>query len=423
MADFGGFNTFNSGSAFQDMIRIQQEQMQRMNQAVGQRNAARHNVQLSPAQGQVSGQAGSVYIHDTFVPSGPLDLSTPSGETHGSLAAGAARGTGFRGRIVGTDRANAGIGRLDRQAMELQDRYSTPGRTREQTIADLRAYSGTRAGALLDQQTQYLNRLTASGANRSVANLSLGRSKASGTLDLYEQMMPALRLDRNENDPAFARANGMLQNVARAAGVDVSRLRSPDERVRNAERGRMTQFLINQVSQGMDQSPALASARRNYGTAVRNFEARNNSVVIAAGNEGQHLTDLREAHGGYRLSAPRDFSRNVLQNNDVTSVGATDDTGGRERRAAYTGNSPGIDIYADGGTGARGFDGREIDGTSFAAPRVAATMAELHRRNPNMSSAQIENLMRAQLSEQVRGSGETALDRETAARYLSGRTF
>jgi hypothetical protein len=421
LADFGFNSAFQS--QIQQMQLMQQMQQMRNQQMAVQGNAARQGVQLTGTEGPVPHQAGSLYLNDTFIPSSPLATLTTSGLTHGNIVAGAARGTGFHGPIVGSDRSSSGPGPLDRQTMAHQADYSTPGRTRAQTIADLKAYAGTSAASLLAQETGYLNRLTQSGANHSAANLSQGVSKSSTVMDLYKQMMPALRLNRDENSPEFARANGMMQNVARAAGLDESKLRSPDERVRNAERGRMTQFLINQVSQGMDSSPALATARRNYNTAVHNFEARQNSVVVSAGNEGTLFNDLREVHGNYRLSAPSDFSRNILQNNEVTSVGATELRNGQERRASYTSNSPGIDIYAAGGTGIRGRNGSEIDGTSFAAPQVAATMAELHRRNPNMGSAQIEALMKNQLTHQVSGSGETALDHGMTSRYLAGQTF
>jgi hypothetical protein len=407
------------------MIQAHMQQLQMMQQMQQMRagNSAAGEFVMTGTVGPVPQQPGTLYVNDTFIATSPQAILSPHGDTHGSLVTGAARNTGFQGTIVATDRIQHGPGSIDFQMMRHQANYSTPGRTPEQTIADLRAYAGTSGASLLQQEARYLNRLTESGVNRSAANLSQGRSKASTVVDLYQQMMPALALNRDENSPGFVPANAMMQNVARAAGLDESRLRSPDERVRSQERGRLTQFLIDQVSQGMNTDPTMNAARREYNSAVRNFEARHNSVVIAAGNEGTLFSDLREVHGDYRLRAPSDFSRNILQNNEVTSVGATEQRNGQERRAIYTSNSPGIDIYASGGTGVVGYNGSEVNGTSFAAPRVAATMAELHRRNPNMSSAQIENLMRAQLSGQIRGTAETVLEAESTSRFLAERTF
>lgn len=408
--------------AQQQALIMQQMQLQQMRLRMSQNGSAGQSggTEIQGTQGNLPNQAGTLYVNDTFTPWG---AEVP----HGTYVVGAARQQGFRGHIVGTNRSASGPGPVDRQAMAHETDLQTPGRSTRQTIADLRAWAGTNAASLLEQESNHLDRLTRSGAHNSAVNMSQGQSKASNVEQLYLKLMPALRLNRNENDPRFAGANAMLENIASAAGLDMQKLRSSDEKVRNAERGRMTQFLINQVSAGMDSNPTLAASRQRWNTSVRNFEARHNSVVISAGNEGRSLSDLMEAHGGYRLSAPSDFSRNVLQNNAVTSVGSTrqGSTTGNVNRAEYTSNSNGIDVYANGGTGYYQGNGQEVDGTSFAAPRVAAMMAELHRRNPNMSSAQVENLVQQQLSRNTtdRGTRMFVLDDQRTSSFLAGRTF
>lgn len=414
MADFG------SNFAFQAQINAQQVQLQQMRQLaqMAQNGEARGSggTEIRGTEGKLPARPGTLYVNDTFTP------SSHSEGPHGNYVVGAARQQGFRGNIVGTNRSAAGPGPVDRQVMSHENDLMTPGRSTRQTMGDIRAWAGTSSASLLEQESNHLDRLTRSGVTNSAVNFSQGSSKASNVQQLYLKLMPALRLNRDESDPRFAGANAMVENIASAAGLDMGKLRSRNPEVRNAERGKMTQFLINQVSAGMDSNPTLASSRRRYNTSVQNFEARHNSVVISASNEGKALAELKEAHGGYRLGAPSDFSRNVLQNNQVTSVGATS---GRATRADYTSNSNGIDVYANGRTGFHSADGSEIDGTSFASPRVAAMMAELHRRNPNMSSAQVENLVQQQLSRNTtdRGTRMFVLDDQRTSSFLAGRTF
>lgn len=416
MADFGSSFAFQAQINAQQLQIQQMRQMQQMQQMARNGGAQNGGTEIRGTEGNLPSRPGTLYVNDTF------DYSSSADGPHGNYVVGAARQQGFRGNIVGTNRSAAGPGPVDRQVMRHENDLMTPGRSTRQTIGDIRAWAGTSSASLLEQQSNHLDRLTRSGATNSAVNFSQGSSKASNVQQLYLKLMPALRLNRDENDPRFAGANAMVENIASAAGLDMTRLRSTDPKVRNAERGRMTQFLIDQVSAGMDSNPTLAASRRRYNTSVNNFEARNNSVVISASNEGQALSDLKEAHGGYRLGAPSDFSRNVLQNNAVTSVGATR---GDNTRADYTSNSPGIDVYANGRTGYHSSNGGEIDGTSFASPRVAAMMAELHRRNPNMSSAQVENLVQQQLSRNTTDGGNRmfVLDDQRTSSFLAGRTF
>ena len=61
-----------------------------------------------------------------------------------------------------------------------------------------------------------------------------------------------------------------------------------------------------------------------------------------------------------------------------------------------------------------------VQGTSYASPRVAAVMAELHGRNPDLSSRQIENLMMQNLTYELPQSGGSidVLDLREASQTL-----
>ena len=113
----------------------------------------------------------------------------------------------------------------------------------------------------------------------------------------------------------------------------------------------------------------------------------------------------------------------------MTSVGATETrvVEGRNEtvRAAYSSVSGGQDIYADGKV--RSADGQSAlgSGTSFAAPKVAVAMARLHRDHPEMSSAQIENLMKTKLTGSFRDGGLElpVLDRDNTLDFLGNSTY
>ena len=138
--------------------------------------------------------------------------------------------------------------------------------------------------------------------------------------------------------------------------------------------------------------------------AVEGFEKNNNSVVISAGNEGTVEEDLESSIGNRQLRLPTDFETNVLENDLVTSVGAVDGRG--TTRSAYSSESSGVDIYANGSlTLGEDF---EASGTSFSSPRVGVTMAELHRLYPDMTSQQVESLMLSNLTENGR-NGDSSI--------------
>ena len=118
--------------------------------------------------------------------------------------------------------------------------------------------------------------------------------------------------------------------------------------------------------------------------------ARGTTVVVAAGNSSVNASGFRPAS-----------CRNVI------SVAAVGDNGGR---AAYSNFGAVVDVAAPGGGGAgainvlsttdagtqrpTGQDRYErYAGTSMAAPHVAGVAALMYGVNPNITPAQVENIL------------------------------
>lgn len=66
-----------------------------------------------------------------------------------------------------------------------------------------------------------------------------------------------------------------------------------------------------------------------------------------------------------------------------------------------------------------------VNGTSFASPKVAVVMAKLHRQYPDHSSAEIEQMLYRNLTEEgcEANSGVQVLRSEVDLKFLRNQTF
>lgn len=372
---------------------------------------------------RVSSQPGTMYVNDYFDPANLAEAGDLAQNPHGIQVARAARQQSFQGRIEGASqhtsphhaRMDQGLGQLRTQPLQQREA--------RQAVQDI---VGGRASGLLDAQGQYLDGLTQRGARNSSANISMGTSKAAITRDMYAEASMAWMPGRQAMPPNMrAEVDQNLRNLATAYNLDTAKLTHPDPQVHRAERQRLQQRLLDHVGQTMDRDPTVAQEKRQWAESVSRFEAGNNSVVISAGNEGADLEQLQRGNGNRPLRAPADASTNILENSQVTSVGATrwfnTANGPQERRANYSSDSQGVDIYAAGSLDANGGSRADMHGTSFASPRVAAMMAELHRRHPNASSSEIEAMMKEQYTHQLSSGGQTlpVLDFQRSSQFLA----
>ena len=355
--------------------------------------------------------AGSLVIVDTFVP-------TNQGAGHGNVAAFATRQQGFRGNIyaesIGGDNPNAS--NVSMQARQVLDFPQSPELTR-QAVQD---YSRYRQRELLENVTGDLNKLRDRGLHDSSVNVSFGDS----SMRVANQLLNDVRDGTHPMSPNYQ----FSQNILQAYNIDGGKLASSDPNVSGPERHRLQQALLEATQRGGD-SPDVRQAQGQYQTAVRDLQARHNSVVVAAGNDQEIAANWTREANGIRPQAAPNANHNVLVNSDVTTVGATQWTRGadglRERVAPYSNQDPEVDIYASGAVGnGRDVNRMNVDGTSFAAPRVAAAEAMLRGTHPGASAQQIRNLMNNRLTHSVfNAQGAGVLDFGATELYLRNGTF
>jgi hypothetical protein len=381
---------------------------QAFNQQLNQLQAQVRQWKVGKPLEQMTGavQPGSLIIADLFTPSSPEDKFA-----HGEMVGQAATGNGFRGPIL-TQAQPGSNARVIEQA-KAQNSLLQP-LTPEETRASVASFGRNSALQLLERQTQVVGNATASGAKNSALNISMGGSVASDTLNLFAQAGMAW----NKDLPKEAQQAGLQisTNFAKAYGLDVAKLTSDDPKVAGPERVKLQEALAKGLDASVQSSPEVAKARRDFATAVGRFESGRNSVVIAAGNEGDFAAQMaKESHGYQAKNLPSSFNTNYLDTPEATMVGATrwhntKNGGLQERQADYTNVNAGVDLYASGSLSTDGDQKADTHGTSFAAPRVAATMASLHKANPTMSSSQIEALMRNSLTHNLNsGSGSISV--------------
>ena len=307
-------------------------------------------------------QNNALRIVDSFYSGDPISWSPP----HGSIVTAAARATGYQGPLVPEERlrqsenelaaTNARIVLCNSQLEPEQSRWALNVMTLAPTLG------------LLAETSQSLDRATQAEVHGAVTNFSLGLSPASSVERIYGIV-------------AWERTQGKeyaLLNLTKAWGIDYQALTSPDPVVYGPALTSLQQHLIDQV-QAAFQNPLLQAGQQAFRNSVDAYEAKGNSVVVSAGNDGQVLQRLQAENGGQPLRSDEGFNRNVLATGAVTSVGAQD---ANFQIAPYS-NTEGVSIYACGQLGSD-------QGTSFAAPRVAAVMTQLHRTHPQWTSREVE---------------------------------
>ena len=391
-------------------MHLQMQQMQRQ-QKVG-----------PPLEQMPTGSvpAGSLIIADVFTPSQPEDKFS-----HGEMVNMSAVRDGFKGQVF--TQAQPGSTVRDSRQLQAEGRLFDPKATPQQTRENVAEYARNNALSILESQTQLINGASDSGAKNSALNISAGGSVGFQTLSLYADAAMAWnpKLPKGSQEAGLTAAT----NFAEAYGLDVNKMTSSDPKISGPERARLQEALAKGVDGSLQSSPEVAKAKREFTTAVGRFESGRNSVVISAGNEGNFAQQLAEdSHGYAAKTLPKSFTTNFLDTPAATMVGATrwnnGNSGAQEQVADYSNVNSGVDIYASGSLSLNNNQKADTHGTSFAAPRVAATMAALHKQNPQMSSAQIEALMKQSLTHSLNGSAGgsvSVLDYQKSSDFMVGR--
>lgn len=308
-------------------------------------------------------ESGTLQIVDDFTAEpGPFAIPT-----HGQKVSNAALYSGYRGVL------NQVPLRRARLPAEDLSRPLSP----EQTLAALDLQVQSQSSAILLAAVRNLDFQRQAGVRHTVTNFSQQAGPAYTTQWLYLK----IRMSWQPPDPTATpeqlgeRVEGQFlsDNLARAWKLDAEELRNP-----GPTRQRFQQNLI-QRTQRANHSPALNQLRRQLNRSVEEYEAGHNSVVTAAGNSGQLGALMQADNGGRRLQFPGDYFDNVLSASNVTTVGAS--------QATYSNPSHRVNLLA------AGTYSPSSEGTSFAAPVIAAQMQTLHNRYPQWSSAKIERML------------------------------
>lgn len=342
--------------------------------------------------------SGSLIVVDQFMPQSYPGM--PVEIPHGALVRQSALDTGFRGNLVNspTDMAFTPQPLVKRQH-ELMLELAEPNLSPERTRALLAEQAEVGHLALLHKTTERLEGLTEAGVRNSAVNFSQGASKASAVQSAYVNAISGRQSD----------------NITRALGVDPDKMFSQDPKVSVPERLRLQQGLTDLISKSLDESARLKESQAKYQRAVQNFEKQHNSVVVSAGNEGDVANQLVDITEGQRIRLPQNWQNNVLVTPEVTSVGALKGN----RISSYSNRDSEVDLYANGDVTLPGQ--QEVsEGTSFAAPRVAAGMAALHGKYPQLSSAEVEARLKSQLT---KGGSVASLDEEKTRQFLQSQSF
>ena len=387
---------------FDQVVKLQSmgRKFQLQNSSKGSKVSLQASGTALTAETKNAPPAGSLIMNDRFGKS--------QGMTHGMIGTTAARHHGFQGTVIENHTDGPGASAIKLQASTDLVRGQLNGAQARKALTQVLEQD---AVGMYDQQIPLLKKMTAAGTKNSAANISWGSSKAEATGALY-----GLAASAWEGGSPEARKQGQttLGNLARAFKLDNTKLMSSDPKVHAAERQKLQQSLANFSSDVIDNSPVVAKAKSRFNDAVVDFEAGNNSVVISSGNSGRVLDELAAKNHGLTIKTSPDFFKSVLDSEHVTSVGATRWFSNKgkleERLAQYSSQYQGVDIHASGSVGLKDPNKADEYGTSFAAPRVAATMARLHKDNPDLSSAQVENLLRESMTHKLSGQGGQELN-------------
>jgi hypothetical protein len=131
-----------------------------------------------------------------------------------------------------------------------------------------------------------------------------------------------------------------------------------------------------------------------YQQTVKHAADQGVAVVVATGNSHKSNT----GNGGFRDAKPGADFNFLAQSDDVISVAATDDkktpTFADDTIAPFSSYGDGTfnPTVATNGVGVNTPFGLQ-DGTSFASPQVAATVARMLEANPNLSLREVKQLL------------------------------
>ncbi len=231
-------------------------------------------------------------------------------------------------------------------------------------------YIEDRTTGLLDGSSDAIEDiLSDKNTNIRTINQSLGAPESRIANDIAQKM---------DKDPAFR------ERFLEYSGLDA-----------DASEKEVLQALVDEVSDSRRSNETVQESKDRYDQLVKEAYDRGITTIDSSGNYGSFARRLEKL--GVETDA--DFHTDVLNTPLVLSVGATNTKGtadlGDDTEARFSSPNAGADIAANGTQVSSTIDGKKSagDGTSFSAPQVAAAAAVLAREYPELTPAQIREIL------------------------------
>lgn len=253
-----------------------------------------------------------------------------------------------------------------------------------------------RATSFLDATSAQLETLLAERQQVRVINQSMSQSPIRVVDDLLRKA-----LTTGEDGPTLTPTG---QTLATELGLEAE-----------VTPAAFVQALVDFTSLQFREHPRVVEARARYESLSAELEGAGVIHVVTAGNTGRRVRELTEL--GVRFDEA--FTASVLTTPHKLVIAAS--SGGPDEKITDF-STPGdhVSLAIDGEqiavTG-----GRRLNGTSFSAPQVTATLADMIRLNPALTTDQLRELIRrasvdtaASTSEEGAGVLDDAVARELA---------
>lgn len=283
-------------------------------------------------------------------------------------------------------------------------RYETNGNASVKPLLDPHQNLGKNLNQYI--QARYVNLLDSTSSN--LENV-LGNPYSNVRTINQSQSVSQGKLVENLNDMATQNP-GFRARLEHTLGLH-----------KGASQAEFLKALVSRVHTSVAGNRRIARAKQRYDVLSSYAAKRGISHVVTPGNLG----DLAQQLKASGVKVPGDFYDNALNNRQAIVVGATDGNG---HAASFTTPHGGVKVSADGvdiPSYANG-SAQAVDGTSFAAPQVSATIARMQEINPNLNPAQIQQILRnssQNLGDHSElGAGQLRPDVALALAYMSRLT-
>lgn len=310
---------------------------------------------------------GALIIIDSF----------QSSNAHGHLVEGAARSLGSTGAVHRYHHHQKVDGRDTlphvTAVKNLQARFGASPLSPDEAEKGFESFVSEAVSGNLDWAGTLLGQVTAVGFRHSVVNYSQG-------LDSITLLVLAKHALGKGSNLTEAAKQIYLDNLVQAVSAESTSQPTEPE---------LDNLMLQKIKSTRAESPQIQEATDRWRDRIREFEKDNNSVVVAAGNSGRDLQALQA--NGFDIDGSEDL--NIFSVPEATVVGAAVPTQqGGVALASPSSFGEEVDFIAGGDYG-------QHFGTSFASPKVANAMRAAHIANPSLTSEQVEEWVKTELSD------------------------